>query len=132
MHFEHLAGDYSMFCGFLVPQEASITSIMELIWASHFPLDAAHMSNQHNSKTLGMLRCPKVRNEGPILSITLARKKLPQTFRSMGKASKTCPKNALIFDPKTHFLTGVGRSCVTPYKPSLASVLDRGSQARFA
>ena len=61
------------------PARASIMSIMGPIWATNFLLDTTHMRFQQPSKTSRMLKCPKVRNEGAIMLMMLARKKLPRT-----------------------------------------------------
>ena len=54
------------------PPRASIKSIMGPVWAPNFLLDTTHMRFQHSSKTVGMLRCSKVRNESQIVLMMLA------------------------------------------------------------
>ena len=60
------------------PARASIMSIMGPIWATNFLLDTTHMRFQQPSKTSRMLKCPKVRNEGAIMLMMLARKNCPE------------------------------------------------------
>ena len=103
MYFERLVGVYS---AFLVPSSsprASIMSIVGPVWAPNCLLDTTDMRFQHPSKTLNMLRCPTVRNEGPIVLMMLARKKCPKPSVEGGhfKASKNHPKLTLIFDTKS-------------------------------
>ena len=75
------------------PPRASIMSIMGPVWAPNCPLDTTHMRLYDPSKTLGMLRWLKVRNEGPNVLMMLAQKKVPETFRSVGEASKRSQKS---------------------------------------
>ena len=56
----------------VAPPGANIMSIMGPVWAPTFLLDTTHMRLQDPSKTLGLLRWQKVRNEGPIVLMMLA------------------------------------------------------------
>ena len=113
-------------------------SIMGPVWAPNVPLDTTHMRLQDPSKTLDLLRWPKLRNESPIVLMMLAQKTCPKPSVAWGKASKTRPKITLIFDPPkpaSRASKGVGGLCRTPCKHSLArraSAVDHDGQAGLA
>ena len=71
--------------------------MMEPVWAPNFPLDTTHMRLQDPSKTLDMLRWPKMRNEGPIVLMMLAQNFMPKTLRTARGSLKNAAKNHLKF-----------------------------------
>ena len=78
VYFERFVGVYSAFSAPCSAPRGSIMSIMGPVWAPNFLLDTTHMRLQDPSKTLSMLRCPKVRNEGPI--VLMIKSLIPQPF----------------------------------------------------
>ena len=57
----------------------------EAYLGSYFPVETAYMRIHHPYKTLDILRCRKVRNEGPIVLMMLARKNCPKPSVAGGK-----------------------------------------------
>ena len=83
-------------------------SIMGPVWAPNFLVDTTHMRLQDPSTTLGMLRWPKVRNEGPIVLMMLAQNFMPNTIPSVRGTSTMQPKITFFFDHRKH-------TCVHPH-----------------
>ena len=111
-------------------------SVMGPVWVPKFLLDTTHMRPQDPSKTLDMLRWPKMRNEGPIVLMMLAQKTCPKPSVAWGEASKTQPKITSILDLQKHTSRaskqGGRRNGPSPHKHSLArraSTLDHDGQA---
>ena len=105
VHFERFVGVYSAFQAPCSPPRDSIMSIIGPVWAPNFPLDTKHIRLQDPSKTLDMLRWPKMghkRNEGPIVLMMLAQNFMPKTIPTVGGSLKRQPKITLIFDHQKH------------------------------
>ena len=77
-YFEHVIVVYNVFSGPRSLPRASIISIMGPVWTSNFLIDTAYVKFQHPSETLGMMRCLRDRNEGPIVLMMMARKNCPK------------------------------------------------------
>ena len=109
--------------------------IMGHVWAPNLLLNSLHMRFQHAFKTLGMLRCPKVKNEGPSVLIMLARKKCPKPSVAWGKPQKRTRKSPQFLIPENAprglLREGVGGLCRTRYnfKHSLAGTLPALKQS---
>ena len=73
-----------------------LLGLMVLLWVQkphrgpQFPSGHRTYEVSTPSKTLGILKCPDVRNEGLIVLMLLTRKKLPQILSSGGESLKTC------------------------------------------
>ena len=104
--------------------------IMGPVWAPNLLLDTTHMRLQDPSKTLDMLRWPKVRSEGPIVLMMLAgpKKPCPKPSVASGEASRTQPKIIVVFAPLQDLQ---GRGLAWRHLARRASALDHDGQARL-
>ena len=124
---------------------ATKTAHSVYVFIAHFKHPAAPKSQHHEhhgaclgtqllqdpSKTPGMLRWPKVRNEGPIVLMMLAQQKhaqnIPKPSVPLWKASKTQPKIIVVFT-KTRLqgLQGRGSAVVASPLSGLAVMVQCG------